>query len=63
MTLCKAYGMSPFFMFEQDVLDVIMIINYFIEKGENKNTKKSNVSTSGVKRIKVNDHTATGGWF
>lgn len=55
--------MSPFFMFEQDVLDVIMIINYFIEKGENKNTKKSNVSTSGVKKIKVNDHTATGGWF
>lgn len=55
--------MTPFYMFEQDTLEVIMIINFFIQKGEHSGTKQSNVASSGVKRIKVNDRTATGGWF
>lgn len=52
---------SPFDVFEQDTDEVIMIINFYIELG----TEKSYTSTGKKKeeRIRVNDKTATGGWF
>lgn len=53
---------------KQDCDEVIRIINYYIEVGANAapadekrvfNTSKPNQE----QRIKVNDKTATGGWF
>lgn len=41
-----------------------MLLNYYTEKGsyEDHETHKS-VKPKGERRIKVNDRTATGGWF
>lgn len=44
-----------------------MIINYYIELGENQPNENNISSTNTVEktqqRIKVNDETATGGWY
>lgn len=59
--------MSPFDIMAQNVDDVIMIINHFIEKGENMPSEESKpapaLSNNKQQRIRVNDSTATGGWF
>lgn len=34
--LSKSYNVTPFEIFKQDKDSVIMLINYFIEKGRNK---------------------------
>lgn len=59
---------APITIFEilqQDTDDVIMLINYYIEKGndENNETSKTQMKVGGVKRIRVNNKTATGGWY
>ena len=53
-----------FDIFNKDMDDVIMLINYYIERGEDKETKVPQ-SGSGKReeRIRVNDKTATGGWY
>lgn len=64
INLCRAHGMTPFYLMDQDTAEVIMLINYYIEKGNDAGSNKmSNVNTRGEKRIRVNDKTATGGWF
>lgn len=35
LELCKAYNLSPFVVMKQDKDEVIMLINYFVEKGQN----------------------------
>lgn len=55
--------MTPFELFKQDVEEVIMLINYFIEKGETTPSQNSQNSSKKEERIKVNDKTATGGWY
>lgn len=55
--------MSPFEFFAQDVDDVIMLINYYIEKGADGTTTARNGGRKGEERIRVNDKTATGGWW
>ncbi len=41
-----------------------MLINYYIAKGNYaENTTNANINVRGEKRIRVNDRTATGGWF
>ena len=54
-----------FDIFNKDMDDVIMLINYYIERGEDKETKVPQKSGSGKReeRIRVNDKTATGGWY
>lgn len=42
--------------------EVIMLINYYIEKGS-ENTSKSSRVEAKDERIRVNDKTATGGWY
>lgn len=56
---------SPFDIFGQDMDEVIMLINFYIELG-NENPPAPAPATATVKkerRIRVNDKTATGGWF
>lgn len=64
--ISKAFGLSPFHVLNQDKDNVIMMINYYIEKGEtietDGNTRQHTARHDNM-RIRVNDKTATGGWF
>ncbi len=62
--VAKAFNLSPFDVLHQDKDDVIMMINYFIEKGDVEESEPVERRTFGKEeRIRVNDKTATGGWF
>lgn len=68
--LCAQYHMTPFEMFNQDADEVIMLLNYHIGLAAEKKeipaqsaTAPHHAGAEKVKRIKVNDRTATGGWF
>lgn len=57
--------MTPFALFKEDTDEVIMLINYYIEKGndDTEDATSRSVKPQGEQRIRVNDRTATGGWF
>ena len=55
--------MTPFEFFKQDTDEVIMLINYYIEKGADSTITPKNSAKKGEERIRVNDKTATGGWW
>ena len=62
--LSKIYNVIPFEIMRQDKDEVIMLLNYMAEKSEE--TPKDRPVQSGEKQqqyIKVNDRTATGGWW
>jgi hypothetical protein len=63
--LSKIYNVTPFYVMKQDKDEVIMLINYMAEKAETVPTKNaaagSNENTQTY--IKVNNKTATGGWW
>lgn len=63
MTLSANMNCSPFEIFDREVDEVITIINFYIELGANANTNSvSNINLKDT-RIRVNDKTATGGWW
>jgi hypothetical protein len=55
--------MSPFDIMAQDCDDVIMFINHFLKKAENEPAASTAPANNGQEKIKVNDRTATGGWW
>ena len=62
--------MSPFEVLYTDAEDVILMMNYWIEKGQKDDGSKTELPKlpkykhiSKNQRIKVNDRTATGGWY
>lgn len=67
--ISKIYGLSPFDVLKQDKDHVIMLINYYLEKGEMNNetepvvNTRKHTQTQTNTRKRVNDKTATGGWF
>ncbi len=64
ITLSQNLNCSPFEIFEQDVDEVIMLINFYLILGDEKGEQKTNTTKhSKETRIRVNDKTATGGWF
>lgn len=70
MTLSANLNTDPFSIFEQDVDEVIMIINFYIELGAEQKQQspqpkanKTQTAKGKQERIRVNDATATGGWF
>ncbi|MCQ2478918.1 MAG: hypothetical protein MJ091_06940 [Clostridia bacterium] len=68
VTLATNLNSSIFEVMAQDIDDVILLINYFVVLGAtegNKENKKASIKHKGKKeeRIRVNDKTATGGWF
>lgn len=67
MTLAANLHCSPFEIFAQDTDEVIMTINFYLlmsKKPEaKKNTAKPTIQSGKEQRIRVNDKTATGGWF
>jgi hypothetical protein len=42
---------------------VIEVINFIIEKGQKKQSETVKTKKGTVERIRVNDATATGGWW
>lgn len=63
--LSKAFNVLPFEILKQDKDEVIMLINYLIEKGETIDTKPNNTKAENKpeQRIRVNDKTASNGWY
>lgn len=64
MLFSERWNMSPFDVLEKDIDDFIVISNYLMSmdiETEEKTTK--NITRKKETRIRVNDKTATGGWF
>jgi hypothetical protein len=60
--LSKIYNVLPFEILKQDKDEVIMLLNYTAEKSESA-PKQYTAQNSDKQYIKVNDKTATGGWW
>lgn len=58
--VAKEYGISPFEVLNSDIDDFARLVNFLVESGRetSKGMKKKN-----DERIRVNDQTATGGWW
>lgn len=67
MTLATNLHISPFEIFAQDVDDVILMINFYLRLGKESNNKMNAPKRAKMpnkeERIRVNDKTATGGWY
>lgn len=61
MTIATNFNVSPFMVLEQDVDEVIMLINFYIALGKTKEIKP--LQNKNNQRVRVNEKTATGGWF
>lgn len=60
------FNILPFEIFKQDKDEVILLINYMIEKGQDAQQEAvapTLIKNNEQKRIRVNDKTATGGWW
>lgn len=56
--------MNPFEVMQQDIDDFIAIANYLIGLGKDSTDRKPKARTPQKnERIRVNDKTATGGWW
>lgn len=55
--------MTPFDFFKQDLNEVILLIDYYQRKNKNTTNKPLKTNARKEERIRVNDKTATGGWF
>ena len=60
--LSKIYNVVPFEILKQDKDEVIMLLNYMAEKSEVV-PKVVTPQKNDKQYIKVNDKTATGGWW
>lgn len=65
ISLCRSHSMTPFELFDQSMDEVIMLLNYYIVKGDTapKAAKPKAKGHGKQERVRVNDKTATGGWF
>lgn len=68
MTLAANLHVSPFEIFQQDCDEVIMLINFYLRIGNEQNDIEKRVPAikkpvGKNERIRVNDQTATGGWY
>lgn len=72
-SVARVCGVSIFDIMERDAEAVIFVINYIIEKGsdaETSNTKNtgtgsrdSYIDKKGIKHVRVDMNTSTGGWY
>lgn len=61
--LGKLFNVMPFDILKQDKDEVIMLLNYMVEKSESAPPKKNAAASDEKQYIKVNNRTATGGWW
>ena len=62
-TLARSYNVTPFEIMAQDCDEVILLINYLLRKAENASASSDTPASRDKQYIKVNDSTATGGWW
>lgn len=55
--------MTPFDVFEKDIDEFIILANYLMNFQGEQEPEKRIVNNKKETRIRVNDKTATGGWF
>lgn len=60
VNLARTFGVTPFEIMAQDCDEVIMLINHFLQKAEN---EPAAAAGNGQQMVKVDDRTATGGWW
>ena len=63
VNLARSFGVTPFEIMAQDCDEVIMLINHFLQKAESDPAAGNPTANGGQQEIKVNDATATGGWW
>lgn len=63
--LAQAYSTTPFFLFDRETDEVISVINHHLQRAKNVSEEPTILTENKnkEKRKKVNDKTATGGWF
>jgi hypothetical protein len=61
--LARSYQVTPFDIMAQDCDEVILLINYMLRKGENAPASPATPNQKQQQYVKVNDSTATGGWW
>lgn len=67
-SVAKYCGVSIFAVLNEEAENVIDVINYLMEKSETQPKKPRPESgaasvRNGVRRVEVNEKTATGGWY
>lgn len=66
MAISERCKLSPFDVLQKDFDDFAFIVNYYLANDNNKSKNKIKSGTKkhdGIKRVRVNDDTATGHWF
>lgn len=65
MTLSQNLHASPFEIFDREVEEVILMINFYIALGDTAESEETprRRTRNKEERIKVDDSTATGGWY
>ena len=63
VNLARTFGVTPFEIMAQDCDEVIMLINHFLQKAENEPAAGAAAADKGQQMVKVDDRTATGGWW
>lgn len=66
MLFAEKWNVTPFEILNQDIDDFILIANYMIDLGGSESTAtevKQVKKPEKEMRIRVNDKTATGGWW
>lgn len=65
MTIAANYNCTPFDVMNQDIDDVLLLLNFYVEMANENDTpvQAQTQKSTKEKRIRVNDKTATGGWW
>lgn len=66
MAVSERCNISPFDILNKDFDDFALMVNYFLESNgdeKQKNAVEQKPKKGELKRVKVNDKTATGGWW
>lgn len=64
--IARSYGISIFDVLNENADNVIAVINHLIEKADNEKPQskpRTQTTKNGVRRVLVNEKTATGGWY
>lgn len=63
-SVARCYSITPFAVLKEDAEDVIDVLNYLVEKNEDAPKKPvRQTAKDGTVRIRVDEKTATGGWY
>ena len=62
--IANEYKISPFEVLNSDIDDFARLVNFLVETGnDGKAETKPKATKNKEQRIRVNDETATGGWW